>query len=66
MDRYEVAQKLREQNGDQMLVVAVTGYQEDARRLDEAGFNAHMIKPPDPDRLASLLAAQDRPEGGGP
>jgi CheY-like chemotaxis protein len=38
--------------------VAVTGYGlvEDLRRSAEAGFDQHLVKPVDPDRLAALLA----------
>jgi CheY-like chemotaxis protein len=41
-----------------MLLVAVTGYgQEQDRRVAlEAGFDHHMVKPVDLDRLAAILA----------
>jgi PAS domain S-box-containing protein len=53
---YEVAQRLR---GAGILLVAVTGYgqPEDHRRALEAGFDAHLVKPIDPERLAHLLGA---------
>lgn len=57
MDGYEVARKLREEHGKQMLLVAMTGYQKDAARLQEAGFDEHLLKPPDLEKLFALLGA---------
>jgi CheY-like chemotaxis protein/anti-sigma regulatory factor (Ser/Thr protein kinase) len=59
MDGYEVARRLRQQVGlRQALIVAVTGYgrEEDRRRAEEAGFDAHLVKPADPEELQKLLA----------
>jgi CheY-like chemotaxis protein len=46
--------------------VALTGYgaPEDRQRALEAGFDAHMVKPVDPDTLAEVLATSSstRPE----
>ena len=41
-----------------MLLVALTGYgsEEDRRRAFAAGFDAHLLKPVDPDALHALLA----------
>jgi CheY-like chemotaxis protein len=41
-----------------MLLVAVTGYgqEQDRRAALEAGFDHHMVKPVDLDRLAAILA----------
>jgi CheY-like chemotaxis protein len=38
--------------------VAVTGWGQEAdrRRSQEAGFDWHLVKPVDPDKLAALLA----------
>lgn len=47
------------------LLVALTGYgqDEDRRRSQEAGFNAHLVKPVDLDALHKLLA---RPQAATP
>jgi CheY-like chemotaxis protein/anti-sigma regulatory factor (Ser/Thr protein kinase) len=56
LDGYEVARRLRAMS-DGMLLVAMTGYgqPEDRRRALSAGFNEHLIKPVDIDRLAGML-----------
>jgi CheY-like chemotaxis protein len=43
-----------------MVLAAVTGYgqPEDRRRAEEAGFDAHLVKPVDPDQLTELLATR--------
>jgi CheY-like chemotaxis protein len=48
-----------------MVLVAVTGWgqEEDRRRSQEAGFNAHMVKPVKLEALQELLA---RPNLTGP
>ena len=40
-----------------MLLVALTGYgqPEDRRRALDAGFDAHLVKPVDPERVAEVL-----------
>lgn len=56
MDGYEVARRMRQESGGKAaLLIALTGYQNDARRLEEAGFDAHLIKPADVQKLAALL-----------
>ena len=58
IDGYEVAQRLRaDPVGRDMLLVALTGYgrPEDRERALEAGFDAHMVKPVDPEDLTSLI-----------
>lgn len=61
MDGYEVARRLREEYGDtKMLLIAVTGYKADRGRLQEAGFNFHLIKPSNLQDLHDLLAEWDR------
>jgi PAS domain S-box-containing protein len=60
MDGYEVARRLRGQLGlRDATLIAVTGYgqEEDRRRAEEAGFDAHLVKPADPEALERLLAA---------
>ena len=57
MDGYEVARRLREDLGDQnVLLFALTGYRKDAGRLDRVGFDGHLLKPPDLRQLAALIA----------
>ena len=59
MDGFEVARRLRGDVGlGKMLLVALTGYgsEEDRRRAFAAGFDAHLLKPVDPDALHALLA----------
>jgi len=58
MDGYEVAREIRgRENGKRVPLVALTGWgqEEDHRRAREAGFDHHMIKPPDIAVLRSLL-----------
>ncbi len=66
LDGYELARKLRATaEGRDLRLVALTGYgqPEDRRRALAAGFDAHLVKPVDPDRLAELLEALWRPPG---
>jgi signal transduction histidine kinase/ActR/RegA family two-component response regulator len=58
LDGYAVARELRPRLGDEVLMIAVTGYgqPEDKRRALEAGFDAHLTKPVDVQRLELLLA----------
>ena len=59
MDGYEVARVLRT-NGDLATtrLIAVSGYAqpEDKKRAKEAGFDAHLAKPPPLDELSAILA----------
>ena len=60
MDGYELARQLRQQPGfGRVLLVALSGYgrEEDKRRALEAGFDHHLVKPPDMDVLQDILAA---------
>ena len=59
IDGYEVARRIRKRLGHAMRLIALTGYGDaEARRLSvEAGFDEHLVKPVDPDRLADVLAA---------
>jgi CheY-like chemotaxis protein len=66
MDGYEVARHLRRQAGmKKAVLVALTGYgqEEDRRRSQEAGFDAHLVKPADPAALQALLTLHKRDEG---
>ena len=58
MDGYEVARRLRSQNGrHDMRLVAVTGYGQpgDRRRSQAAGFDEHLVKPVEPALLNEML-----------
>jgi CheY-like chemotaxis protein len=57
MNGYDVARQVRA-GGGSIKLVAVSGYAqaEDVRRALEAGFDAHVAKPPDPEQLGRLLA----------
>jgi PAS domain S-box-containing protein len=60
MDGLEVARRLRQDLGlKEVLLVALTGYgrDEDRRRTQQAGFNAHLVKPVDLHALEPLLSA---------
>lgn len=55
---YEVAERIRHEAwGREMTLIAVTGWgqESDRRRALAAGFNHHLTKPVDPDRLEILL-----------
>jgi PAS domain S-box-containing protein len=59
MDGYEFARQLRALAGKHPVrLVAVSGYAqpEDVAKALDAGFDAHVAKPPDPDQLAGLLS----------
>jgi len=59
MDGYEVARRLRlEPATTGALLVALTGYGQegDRQRGREAGFDAHLLKPVDPQALARMIA----------
>jgi CheY-like chemotaxis protein len=56
---YEVAQFLRREpwtTGIRLIALTGWGQESDRRRALEAGFDEHMIKPVDPDKLAALIA----------
>lgn len=61
MNGYAVAEELRrDPDTNAMFLLAVTGWgqEEDKRKAIEAGFDAHVIKPADPDELQALLAGK--------
>ncbi|KQQ36237.1 hypothetical protein ASF61_08630 [Duganella sp. Leaf126] len=63
MDGYELAGHLRQRSGgDQLVLVAITGYGQDSdrRRAAEAGFDHHLTKPVDPRALDALLRESQR------
>jgi signal transduction histidine kinase/CheY-like chemotaxis protein len=58
LDGYEVARRIRSRaDGHELRLVALTGYgqERDIRAAAEAGFDMHMVKPVDPDRLLAVL-----------
>ncbi len=65
MNGCEAARRLRRLPwGGNLLLIAVTGWgqEQDRRRTEEAGFDAHLVKPVDHAALARLL--EERPPGG--
>ena len=65
MDGYEVARRLRQQPGlEKVVLAALTGWgqQEDRRRTAEAGFDHHLVKPPEPKAVEGVLAQLKHPD----
>lgn len=63
MDGNELASRLRaQQETAKSLLVAVTGYgqEEDRKRALASGFDYHLVKPVDTQKLADILARVDR------
>jgi PAS domain S-box-containing protein len=59
MDGFEVARRVRAlEGGREIRLVALTGYgqNEDRQRALAAGFDEHLVKPVEPDKLAQTLA----------
>ena len=59
MDGYEVARRLRAAGAHGVPIIALTGWgqEQDRRRVREAGFDRHLIKPADMGALQALLAS---------
>jgi signal transduction histidine kinase/ActR/RegA family two-component response regulator len=59
MDGYEVARRLRASVNPRILLIALTGYgqSDDQRRALEAGFDVHLTKPVEAERLEAAIAA---------
>lgn len=57
LDGYGVARAVRQRLGDEVRLIALTGYgtDEDVRRGAAAGFDDYLIKPVDPATLASAI-----------
>jgi CheY-like chemotaxis protein len=58
---YDVARSVRQQSGgESVFMIALTGYgsQSDVRAAEDAGFDAHLTKPAEPDRLFRLLSTR--------
>ncbi len=65
MDGYQVARLLRQQPGlENTVLAALTGWgqHEDRLRSAEAGFNYHLVKPPEIKALETVLAELKRPD----
>jgi two-component system CheB/CheR fusion protein len=60
VDGYEVARRLRASAETRLRLVALSGYgqPDDRRRADEAGFDAHLVKPVHPAVLLRVIAGQ--------
>ncbi|HSL54416.1 MAG TPA: PAS domain S-box protein [Pyrinomonadaceae bacterium] len=59
LDGHEVCRRVREQPwGKDIIVIALTGWgqEDDRRKSEEAGFNGHLVKPVDYDKLLELLS----------
>ena len=59
LDGHEVCRRVREKSwGRDIIIIALTGWgqEDDRRKSTEAGFDGHLVKPVDYDRLLSLLA----------
>ncbi|MBL8828793.1 MAG: PAS domain-containing protein [Planctomycetaceae bacterium] len=66
LNGYDACRRIRSQPwGRDVFIVALTGWSqvEDQRRAEEAGFNAHMVKPVDHGALKTLLAKVPRRKG---
>jgi len=60
MDGFELARRMRElPSGQQIRLIAVTGMgrEADVMRTRAAGFDAHLTKPADPEKLLELAAS---------
>jgi CheY-like chemotaxis protein len=60
MDGYELARQLRARpTFGRVVLVALSGYgrEEDRRLAAEAGFDHHLVKPPDLDALLQLIGS---------
>lgn len=61
MDGFEVARRLRERFGPDLVLVALTGYrrEQDRARGLEAGFDHYLLKPVSSEALERLLSGED-------
>ena len=60
MSGLEVARRLRSTpEGQRLLLIATTGYgrEDDRRRVLDAGFDHHLVKPFEPEALEALIAS---------
>jgi two-component system CheB/CheR fusion protein len=69
MSGYQLARQVRESlRNDETYLVALTGYgqPQDIQAALEAGFDSHLVKPLDSQKLAALLAARRRRDAARP
>ena len=69
MDGYEVSRRIRATTDHEgVMLIALTGWgqEHDQRRSRAAGFDHHLVKPPDIGRLRDLLMADWSPAGDTP
>jgi CheY-like chemotaxis protein len=60
LDGHEVCRRVREEPwGRNIIIIALTGWgqEDDRRKSEEAGFNGHLVKPVDYDKLLQLLSS---------
>jgi PAS domain S-box-containing protein len=60
LDGHEVCRRVREQPwGKDIVIIALTGWGQEAdrRKSEDAGFNGHLVKPVDYDKLLELLSS---------
>ena len=58
LNGYEVCRRVREQQwGKDIVMIALTGWgqEDDRRKSEDAGFNSHLVKPVDYNKLLALL-----------
>jgi CheY-like chemotaxis protein len=59
LDGYSVARAIRQNPRlDKCLLIAISGYARDEERAREAGFDAHLLKPVDFEKLEALLTVR--------
>lgn len=61
LDGHEVCRRVREMAfGKNIVIIALTGWgqEDDRRKSEEAGFNGHLVKPVDYDRLLEMLESK--------
>ena len=63
LNGYDACRRIRaEPWGQGMVLIALTGWgRQDKRRTEEAGFDAHVVKPVDPSALLTLLGRLPQP-----
>ena len=62
MDGYEVCRRMRASDwGRDVLLVAVTGWGDESGRAAAAGFDAHLVKPVEPQALQQVLQRVHEP-----
>jgi two-component system, sensor histidine kinase len=61
IDGFQVAAKVRADLGKNVRLIAVSGFGQDSdrRRVYQAGFDAHLVKPVDMQTLVNILATKD-------